>query len=96
MADLRIENVPQVPLGNSEEVKQKGSEGFAEVINGAIAKVSSLERKADESIIDLLKGQADIGQTMVALQKVDISMRLVLAIRNKVIEAYRELMHMQF
>lgn len=96
MGDLRIENLPQVSLGNSEEVKQKGATGFAEVIKDAIAKAGRLEREADESIIDLLQGKDDIGQTMVALQKADISMRLVLAIRNKVIEAYRELMHMQF
>jgi flagellar hook-basal body complex protein FliE len=96
MDDMRIGNVPQVSLGDSEEVKQKGATGFADVIKGTIAKVGSLEKEADESIIDLLKGKADVGKTMVALQKADISMRLVLAIRNKVIEAYRELMHMQF
>ena len=96
MGDLRIENLPQVPLGNSEEVKQKGATGFAEAIKGAITRASKLERETDKSIVDLLRGKADITQTMIALQKSDISMRLVLAVRNKVIEAYRELMHMQF
>jgi flagellar hook-basal body complex protein FliE len=33
---------------------------------------------------------------MMALQKADISMRLTLAVRNKVIDAYREIMRMQF
>jgi len=33
---------------------------------------------------------------MIALQKADVSMRLLLTIRNKVLEAYREIMHMQF
>jgi flagellar hook-basal body complex protein FliE len=96
MGDLRIENLPQAPLGKREEVKQKGAAGFAEAIKGAIARVSKLEREADKSVVDLLRGEADITQTMIALQKADISMRLVLAVRNKVLEAYREVMHMQF
>jgi flagellar hook-basal body complex protein FliE len=33
---------------------------------------------------------------MIAIQKADISMRLLLTVRNKVIEAYKEIMHMQF
>ena len=96
MGDLRIENLQQGPLGKSEEVKQKGAIGFGKVIKGEINKVNRLEREADRSIVDLLQGKADIHETMIALQKADISMRLLLTIRNKVIEAYREIMRMQF
>lgn len=96
MADLRIENVPQVALGNSTEIKQKDATGFAEVVKGAITEFGRLEREADGSIVDLLKGKADITQTMIALEKADTSMRLVLVARNKVIQAYREIMNMQF
>jgi flagellar hook-basal body complex protein FliE len=96
MGDLKIENLRQMPFPNSEKVEQKGEPGFAEAIKAAITRVSTLEQEADKSIVNLLQGKADINQTMIALQKADISMRLVLTVRNKVIEAYRELMHMQF
>ncbi len=96
MGDLRIENLQQVPLGKSEEVKQKGPIEFGKVIKGEVNKVNRLEREADRSIVDLLQGKTDIHETMIALQKADISMRLLLTIRNKVIEAYREIMRMQF
>jgi len=96
MGDLRIENLQQGPLGKSEEVKQKGPIGFGKLIKGEINRVSRLEREADRSIVDLLQGKADIHETMIALQKADISMRLLLTIRNKVIEAYREIMRMPF
>jgi flagellar hook-basal body complex protein FliE len=33
---------------------------------------------------------------MISIQKADISMRLFLAIRNKAVDAYREIMHMNF
>jgi len=46
--------------------------------------------------MDLLEGKAEINETMIAIQKADVSMRLLLTFRNKVIEAYREIMHMNF
>lgn len=94
--DLRIESIHPVSQHNSEKAHQKGSEGFSEVIRGAISRVSRLDKEANEFIVDLLQGKTDVTETMIALQKSEISMRLVLAIRNKVIEAYREIMHMNF
>jgi len=96
MGNLRIENLQQVPVNNNERVKQKGPTGFGKVIRGAINRVNGLDREADRSIVDLLQGKTDIHETMIALQKADVSMRLLLTIRNKVLEAYREIMHMQF
>jgi flagellar hook-basal body complex protein FliE len=96
MSNLTIGNLPEISSGNSGEAKHKKETGFGEAIKGAVTKVSKLEREADESIVDMLQGKADISQTMVALQKSDISLRMVLAVRNKVLEAYREIMNMQF
>lgn len=96
MEDLRIENLAGVPSGSGEKVKQKGSGDFASAISGAVKRVSGLEKEADKSILDLLQGKAEIHETMIALQKADLSMRLLLTIRNKVVEAYREIMRMPF
>ena len=96
MGDLRIEDLQQAPVQDRGNVKKKGSEDFAKVITGAINRVNSSEREADRSIVDLLQGKTDIHDTMIALQKADISMRLLLAIRNKVVDAYREIMRMAF
>ena len=96
MGDLRIENLRQSPFQNSGKVKEKGQAEFGKVIAGAVGRVNSLEGEADRSIVDLLKGKADIHETMIALQKADISMRVLLTVRNKVIEAYRDIMRMQF
>ena len=96
MGDLRIEELQQAPIRDSEKVEQKGPAEFGKLIKGAINKVNGLEREADRSIVDLLQGKADIHETMIALQKADISMQSLLTIRNKVIEAYREIMRMGF
>ncbi len=98
MGDLKIENLQRAPISNSNngKVKEKDSADFAKVMKGAINNVDKLERGANKSIVDLLQGKAGIHESMIAIQKADISMRLLLTIRNKVIEAYREIMRMQF
>jgi flagellar hook-basal body complex protein FliE len=96
MNGLKIENLQQVALKNNANIKAGTQTEFGQVIKGAVDKVNGLERDANQSIVDLLKGKADIHETMINLQKVDISMRLLLKIRNKAVEAYREVMRMQF
>lgn len=96
MSDLRIEKLQQVLVKNIENVRQKNQAEFGKVIKEAVSRVDHLGKEADRSVIDLLKGNADIHESMIGLQKFDISMRLLLTIRNKAIEAYREIMHMQY
>lgn len=96
MDSMKIQNVTQVAPGANGKIQQKAKAEFDEVIKGAIKKVDQLEKEADRSVLDLLQGKASIQETMIALQKADLSMQLLLNIRNKVIESYREIMHMQF
>ena len=96
MDDLRIDNTQHAVVNLNKTANQKGTAEFGEVIKGAINRVNGFEKEADKSIVDLLQGKADIHETMIALQKADVSMRLFLAIRNKVIDAYREIMRMPF
>jgi flagellar hook-basal body complex protein FliE len=96
MNDLKIGNLQQVSSKANLTVKSKSQTEFGKVIKGAVDRVNGLEREANQSIVDLLNGKADIHEAMINLQKVDISMRLLLTIRNKAVEAYKEIMHMQF
>jgi flagellar hook-basal body complex protein FliE len=96
MSDLKIGNLQPTPAQINENIKSKNTSEFNKVIGGAIDRVNALDKAADRSIMDLLQGKADVNETMLALQKVDISMRLLLTVRNKAIEAYKEIMHMQF
>ena len=93
---VRIDSLQGAPVIDRETQEQKGGPDFKEAMRGAINNVNNLEKSADRSVMDLLEGKAEINETMVALQKADISMRLLLTFRNKVIEAYREIMRMPF
>lgn len=96
MDDLRIGSIQRESIRSGPGIHQKGGGDFEKIIHEAVDRVSTLEKEADGSVLDLLKGKADVHETMLALQKADISMRMLMSIRNKVIEAYKEIMHMQF
>jgi len=97
MTDVKIHRMTG---GESYEIKPfqkegKGS-GFAEFVKEAVSKVNDMETKADQSVEKLMMGKTGIHETMIALQKADISLRFLLQVRNKAMEAYREIMRMQF
>lgn len=96
MADLRINEALPLPLEKIVQKKPSGGEGFGSLLDEAVGKINHLEGEANRSLAALLEGKADVSEYMMASQKVDISMRLLLTVRNKVIEAYRQIMQMQF
>jgi flagellar hook-basal body complex protein FliE len=96
MNDMRIRDLQQSTVPKVDTVGKKPTEGFAKVIKGAIEKVNGMEKDSNRSIMELLNGKKDIHETMINLQKTDISMRLLLTVRNKAVDAYREIIHMNF
>ena len=97
MSDLKIgPMMEQAALTGMGKGREKSDPQFSEIIKGAIDQVNQLEKNSNQSIVDLLQGKTVIHETMIALQKADISTRLFLSIRNKVMDAYREIMQMHF
>lgn len=69
---------------------------FSNVLVNAINNVNLLEHEADNLSIKFAAGQVEnIHEVMVATQKAEISMRYLIEVRNKVLDAYREIMRMQ-
>ncbi len=65
-------------------------------IDNYISKVDDLQQSSDMSIKDLLSGKnEDITSVVSAVAKADISFKLLVGVRNKIIEAYKQTMNMQ-
>ena len=70
--------------------------GFRQLLNDQIEKVNQLQRDATEAIQDLSVGKRDdIESVLIATQKADTAFRLLLQVRNKVIDAYDEVRQMR-
>ena len=72
--------------------------GFADSVKAAreyISKVDDLQETSDISIKDLLSGKnEDITSVVSAVAKADMSFKLLVGVRNKLIEGYKQTMNM--
>lgn len=75
---------------------EKTNTSFSDVLKDSINKVGELEKEANEQAEKLVRmdGQ-DIHNTMIAVEKADLSFQLMMQIRNKIISAYEEIMRIQ-
>jgi len=73
------------------------SSPFADLITDAVGQVTQLEEQAQTAVAGLMTGSGvDVHQAMIATQKADMAFELVLAVRNKAVQAYQSVMGMQF
>jgi flagellar hook-basal body complex protein FliE len=87
---------PSAPLREAPAAGATPKQDFASHLQGALGEVNDLQQKADQAIQQLAgEGKGDLQETMIALEKADVSFRLMMQIRNKVLEAYQEIMRMQ-
>ena len=69
---------------------------FAATLNDAIQNVNELHKVSDKKAQMLATGKTDdIADVMIAAEKADIALRVMTQVRNKVIDAYQEIMKMQ-
>lgn len=86
----------QNALTETKAVQDAKKPNFGAHLEKALGDVNELQLKADQAIQQLVgEGKGDLQETMVALEKADVSFRLMMQIRNKVLEAYQEIMRMQ-
>jgi len=66
------------------------------VLKDSLAQVNSLQHEADAAIQSLATGgTATLHDTMLAVQKAELSFKLMMQVRNKIVEAYQEVLRMQ-
>jgi flagellar hook-basal body complex protein FliE len=88
---------PQEAL--SRHTRDDGSNsnsGIGQNFEKLLQEVNQQQLNAETKQVELLTSEnKDIHGTMIALEKADISMRLMMQIRNKLVSAYEEVMRMQ-
>ena len=92
-----VANMPKLGMANATaKPVQKTSTSFGEVINDAINKVNALQVDSDKKTEDFISGVSDdIHSVIIAGSKADLALQMTLQVRNKVMDAYKEIMNMQ-
>ncbi|HEY8499465.1 MAG TPA: flagellar hook-basal body complex protein FliE [Clostridia bacterium] len=69
---------------------------FRDIMMQALRNVSELEKQADSITEDFIAGRTDsIHSVLIAAEKASISLELIVEVRDRVLDAYSEIMRMQ-
>ncbi len=87
--------VPQItPLKATGKTDQ--SSAFQSMLENAIHNVEAFRQDADNKVNSFLSGESDeVHDVVMATQKAELSFELFQGVRNKVVQAYQEIMRMQ-
>jgi flagellar hook-basal body complex protein FliE len=83
------------PLKESKDPKEKAEGSFQGILSKSLKEVNELQNQAEKAIRDLAQGrETDLHRTMVLIEKADLSFRLMMKVRKKLLDAYQEIMRM--
>lgn len=90
-----VSEINKSQLKNELYGPQEGK-SFADTLKDAVASVDQLQKEADVQMQKLATGEnKNIPEVLIAVEKADIALKLMLQVRNKIIDAYQEIMKMQ-
>ncbi len=76
--------------------KESSGASFAETLNKAVMDVNQLQKQSDTAIQNFASGKTDnIADVMMTVSKADVATRMMMQVRNKIVDAYQEIMKMQ-
>ena len=96
--DFRIQGLRDdlaANLGSSQA--SKGNESsFNDILKSLVDEVDALQKSADASIQGLVTGETkDIHDVTVKMEEAGVAFELMMEIRNKLVDAYQQIMRMQ-
>jgi flagellar hook-basal body complex protein FliE len=93
---MKIQNLHKdLSLFNDVQRKDNNS-SFNSYLQKALSSVNEIQLESERLSMAFASGQADnIHQVVLAAEKADIALQMTLQIRNKILEAYQEIMRMQ-
>ena len=93
---LTLKNGLKIHDTHPNQSVQESGRSIGETFENLLQSVNQQQMEAQAKQTELLtSSKKDIHGTMIALEKADLSLRLMLQVRNKLVEAYQEILRMQ-
>ena len=75
---------------------QQGGASFKDTLNNFLSDVNEMQKKADQSIQKMVAGEiTDVHQVMTSVEEASTAFNLMMELRNKVMDAYQEVMRIR-
>ena len=85
------------PIQSVGAVASAGTTPFSDLLTDAVGQMNTLDTQARTAVDGLMSGTGvDVHQAMIATQKASMAFELALAVRNKAVQAYQQVIGMQF
>jgi flagellar hook-basal body complex protein FliE len=92
----KIDSAIQKVVTSGTVNNTEGQNSFGEFLEKSIDEVNALQKDADKALSDVATGQIkDLHQAALSINKAETSMKLMLEVRNKAINAYKEILRTQ-
>jgi flagellar hook-basal body complex protein FliE len=96
MADFKVYNDLARMMPSPAGTKQQGgTAAFGKLLNEAIQQVNDVESASQGELQKFLSNESDLHSVMIALEKADLSFQMMMQVRNKIVQAYQEIMKSQ-
>jgi len=90
-----IESISPISLQNELAKTQNEQSGndFFNILKESLGEVNDMQIKGDQALSDIATGQVkDLHSAAIAIDKAEISMKVMLEVRNKALNAYKEIL----
>jgi len=105
MSDIGFINMRDITLQSGLKTLSKGAESraskeasegaFLDILKNSVLEVDASQKDADIAVSEMVAGdKKNVHETMIRLEKADIEFKLMMKVRNKIIDAYKEVMRM--
>lgn len=94
---MNILPIEGIGTGQTLTVEKNGAAtgtDFGDRLKQAISEVNELQQDADQAMEDVTLGKIGIHEGMLAISEADLSLRLMVQIRTKIMDAYKEISRM--
>jgi flagellar hook-basal body complex protein FliE len=96
MKDMGIEQLAGNAVNQfkalSDQKTVNGRKDFENILGDSIKQANNLQLNANRAIEELATGKnANVHETMIAIEKATVSFQMMMQVRNKIIDAYKEI-----
>ena len=92
----KISSLNTILNANNTDKAEPSNTDFSKILKESLEEVNDTQVKGDHAMADIATGEVkDLHQAAIAINKAEISMKMMLEIRNKALSAYKEIVRTQ-
>lgn len=90
-----ITDIPEIQTGKTQPAP--GQKSFGEFLTESLEKVNQLQKESEAAVKQIAGGAEGpaLHEAMIAVEKADVAFKLMMEVRQKILEAYKEITQMQ-